>query len=120
MLRRTLIAENPWATIVSQHEGELVASHYPILLDDASEQLAIVTHVGRPDERIHDFRIAVDQQLDLVSTADPLDQPITNKHPAVRNDPELTQLRTNARACRSSQRHELRAVNNCKLLTFLF
>ena len=53
---RTLIAENPWATIVSQREGELVASHYPILLDDdAGEQLAIVTHVGRPDERIHGF-----------------------------------------------------------------
>ena len=53
---RTLITENPWATIVSQREGELVASHYPILLDDdAGEQLAIVTHVGRPDERIHGF-----------------------------------------------------------------
>src|SRR4051812_42685504 len=52
---RTLIAENPWATIVSQHEGELVASHYPILLDEASEQLAIVTHVGRPDEKVHGF-----------------------------------------------------------------
>lgn len=36
---RTLIAENPWATLVSQHGGELVASHYPILLDDTREQL---------------------------------------------------------------------------------
>ena len=52
---RRLIAENPWATIVSEHEGELVASHYPILLDESSEQLAIVTHVGRPDEQVHGF-----------------------------------------------------------------
>lgn len=50
---RRLIAENPWATIVSHAGGELVASHYPVLLDDASEDLAIVTHVGRPDEALH-------------------------------------------------------------------
>jgi transcriptional regulator len=49
---RRLIAENPWGTLVSQADG-LVASHYPILLDDASEELAILTHVGRPDEQIH-------------------------------------------------------------------
>jgi transcriptional regulator len=52
---RTLIAEHPWATIVSQSEGELVASHYPVLLDDSRERLTVVTHVGRPDERIHGF-----------------------------------------------------------------
>jgi len=52
---RTLIAENPWATLVSQHDGELVASHYPILLDDTREDLTIVTHVGRPDDRVHGF-----------------------------------------------------------------
>src|SRR5689334_9252048 len=50
---RRLIAENPWATIVSQNQGELVASHYPVLLDEESEGLAVVTHVGRPDERVH-------------------------------------------------------------------
>ena len=27
---RRLIAEHPWATIVSQNRGELVASHYPV------------------------------------------------------------------------------------------
>jgi transcriptional regulator len=52
---RDLIAENPWATIVSSHEGSLVASHYPILLDDRDAGLAIVTHVGRPDEKVHGF-----------------------------------------------------------------
>jgi transcriptional regulator len=39
---------------VSQHDGELVASHYPVLLDETDE-LAVVTHVGRPDEKIHGF-----------------------------------------------------------------
>ena len=54
---RRLITENPWATIVSHNGEELVASHYPVLLDDgaAPEQLTVVTHVGRPDERVHDL-----------------------------------------------------------------
>ena len=44
---RRLIAENPWATIVSKNAGELVAS--PGLLDDsaAADELTVVTHVGR-------------------------------------------------------------------------
>ena len=50
---RELIRENPWATLVSHHDGQIVASHYPVLLDDESEELAILTHVGRPDEVIH-------------------------------------------------------------------
>ena len=53
---RRLIAENPWATIVSTNGGELVASHYPVLLDERDDdQLAIVTHVGRPDDQVHDL-----------------------------------------------------------------
>lgn len=52
---RTLIRENPWCTLVSDNRGELIASHYPVLLDEASDELAMVTHVGRPDERIHGF-----------------------------------------------------------------
>ena len=52
---RTLIAENPWATLVSHPDGELVASHYPVLLDEASDDLAVLTHVGRPDEKLHKF-----------------------------------------------------------------
>jgi transcriptional regulator len=57
---RELIAANPWATLVSANgrlgdEGGLVASHYPILLDlDAEAQdLAVLTHLGRPDEELH-------------------------------------------------------------------
>ena len=53
---RRLIAENPWATIVSTNGGELVASHYPVLLDERDDdRLAIVTHVGRPDDQVHDL-----------------------------------------------------------------
>lgn len=50
---RRLVEENPWATLVSHSEGELVASHYPVLLDDRSDELALLTHIGRPDDRLH-------------------------------------------------------------------
>ncbi|HEX4731790.1 MAG TPA: FMN-binding negative transcriptional regulator [Solirubrobacterales bacterium] len=52
---RDLVRENPWAIIVSSNDGELVASHYPVLLDEESERLALLTHVGRPDEEVHGF-----------------------------------------------------------------
>jgi transcriptional regulator len=52
---RDLVRANPWATIVSSGEGGLVASHYPVLLDEDSEELALLTHVGRPDEEVHGF-----------------------------------------------------------------
>jgi transcriptional regulator len=50
---RRLIAENPWATLVSGKDGELVASHCPVLLDEEADGLAVVTHLGRPDDDIH-------------------------------------------------------------------
>ena len=50
-----LIAENPWATLVSHTSTGLVASHYPVILDDEAGELAILTHVGRPDEEIHEL-----------------------------------------------------------------
>jgi transcriptional regulator len=53
-LVRKLIAENPWATVVSATGAGLVASHYPVLLADGSK-LAVLMHVGRPDEQIHAF-----------------------------------------------------------------
>jgi len=52
---RALIREFPWAIIVSSHDGEMVASHYPVLLDEDSDELAVVTHVGRPDDKHHRF-----------------------------------------------------------------
>jgi transcriptional regulator len=52
---RDLVRQSPWATIVSDNAGELVASHYPILLDESAAGLVLLTHVGRPDEEAHDF-----------------------------------------------------------------
>jgi transcriptional regulator len=48
-----LIRANPWATLVSEGEDAIVASHYPILLDEEAEGLTILTHLGRPDEEVH-------------------------------------------------------------------
>ncbi|MBK5218770.1 MAG: FMN-binding negative transcriptional regulator [Thermoleophilia bacterium] len=50
---RQLIRDNPWAVLVSDNDGDLVASHYPILVDDEASELTIVTHLGRPDDQIH-------------------------------------------------------------------
>lgn len=50
---RRLIERNPWVTLVSQTEDGLVASHYAVMLEEDRDDLTIVGHVGRPDERIH-------------------------------------------------------------------
>ncbi|WP_223690344.1 FMN-binding negative transcriptional regulator [Leifsonia poae] len=52
---KRLIRENPWATIVSATADGLVASHYPVLVDESREELSLVTHVGRPDEQLHEL-----------------------------------------------------------------
>jgi transcriptional regulator len=52
---RRLIAENPWATLVSHTSHGIVASHYPVLLDDSTRDLTVLTHVGRPDEKVHEL-----------------------------------------------------------------
>jgi transcriptional regulator len=56
-LVRELIRENPWAVLVSENDGELVASHYPVLLDEVAPELAILTHLGRPDEEVHGLAV---------------------------------------------------------------
>ncbi|GAB3577417.1 FMN-binding negative transcriptional regulator [Leifsonia lichenia] len=52
---KRLIRLNPWATIVSDTAEGLVASHYPILVDETRDELSIVTHVGRPDDLLHEL-----------------------------------------------------------------
>ena len=52
---KQLIRENPWATIVSHTTEGLVASHYPVLVDEDREELSIVTHLGRPDDLVHEL-----------------------------------------------------------------
>jgi transcriptional regulator len=49
---KRLVRENPWATLVAATSAGLVASHYPVLLDEARDELSLLTHVGRPDEEI--------------------------------------------------------------------
>lgn len=49
---KRLIRENPWATIVAHTAKGLVASHYPVVLEDGDDdEISIVSHVGRPDDR---------------------------------------------------------------------
>ena len=55
---RRLIRAHPWATFVSHTAAGLVASHYPVILDEASSQgdsIVIVSHFGRPDEQLHEL-----------------------------------------------------------------
>ncbi|MBX3100199.1 MAG: FMN-binding negative transcriptional regulator [Salinibacterium sp.] len=53
---KRLVRENPWATIVSNTSNGLVASHYPVILEEtADDTISIVSHVGRPDEQLHEL-----------------------------------------------------------------
>lgn len=54
-LVRELVRANPWATLVSDAEEGIVASHYPVLLDEEAEGLTLLTHLGRPDEVVHEL-----------------------------------------------------------------
>lgn len=55
---RALVETHPWATLVSHVDGAPVASHTPLLLDDAAgandgDAISWVTHLGRADARLH-------------------------------------------------------------------
>jgi transcriptional regulator len=55
---RRLIREHPWVTLVSSTStGDLVASHYPVILDPAAAdgEIVLLGHVGRPDEQLHEL-----------------------------------------------------------------
>lgn len=52
---KRLIRRNPWATFVSNTANGLVASHYPVILDEDAEGITIVSHFGRPDETLHEL-----------------------------------------------------------------
>lgn len=53
---KRLIREHPWMTIVSATEAAgLVASHYPVLLDEDADGIVLLTHVGRPDDEVHEL-----------------------------------------------------------------
>ena len=44
-----------------------MASHHPVLLDEGGDGLAVFTHVGRPDEKLHGFsrREILDEETNL-------------------------------------------------------
>ena len=48
---KRLIRNNPWATFVANTSQGIVASHYPVLLDEETEGISILSHVGKPDDR---------------------------------------------------------------------
>jgi transcriptional regulator len=51
---RALIAAYPWATMASATPDGVVISHYPFILEESGpDELVLVSHVGRPDERQH-------------------------------------------------------------------
>lgn len=52
---KDLIRHNPWATFVSPTTKGLVASHYPILLEEDADGIVIVSHFGRPDDTEHEL-----------------------------------------------------------------
>lgn len=53
---KRLLREHPWMTIVSATDASgLVASHYPVLLDEEASGIVLLTHVGRPDELLHEL-----------------------------------------------------------------
>ncbi|RUR00965.1 FMN-binding negative transcriptional regulator [Labedella endophytica] len=56
---KALIRASPWATMISATSAGPVASHYPFILDeqdsDDPDAITLVSHVGRPDERLHEL-----------------------------------------------------------------
>ena len=51
---KRLIRHHPWATFVSPTRQGLIASHYPILVEDGDE-ISLVSHFGRPDDELHEL-----------------------------------------------------------------
>jgi transcriptional regulator len=52
---KRLVRNHPWATFVSATTAGVVASHYPVLLDEDDEGITLLSHFGRPDERNHEL-----------------------------------------------------------------
>lgn len=52
---KRLIRKNPWATFVSHTAAGLVASHYPVLLDEEQDDIVLLSHFGRPDDVTHEL-----------------------------------------------------------------
>ena len=52
---KRLIRNHPWATFVSATSTGLVASHYPVLLEESRSDITVLSHFGRPDDDLHEL-----------------------------------------------------------------
>jgi len=52
---KRLIRAHPWAAFVSPTTTGLVASHYPVLVEEDRDEISIVSHFGRPDDTLHEL-----------------------------------------------------------------
>ena len=52
---KRLVRSHPWATFVSATGAGLVASHYPVLLDEDDAGITLLSHFGRPDDELHEL-----------------------------------------------------------------
>jgi transcriptional regulator len=52
---KRLVRHHPWATFVSATSTGLVASHYPVLLDESATDITVLSHFGRPDDELHEL-----------------------------------------------------------------
>lgn len=63
---RDLVAREGFATIVSSTSAGPVASHYPVMLEGGADELVVLTHLGRPDERIHELDAAASEGREVL------------------------------------------------------
>lgn len=71
---KRLIRENPWATFVSNTSSDLLASHYPVILDEAEDDIVLLSHFGRPDDETlelgqHEMLVIIQGPHDYVSAS---------------------------------------------------
>ncbi|MGY4644924.1 FMN-binding negative transcriptional regulator [Cellulomonas sp. URHB0016] len=52
---KALVRAHPWATFVSATSHGLLASHYPVLLEEDDDEIVILSHFGRPDDELHEL-----------------------------------------------------------------
>jgi transcriptional regulator len=52
---RDLMQSSPWCTFVTATTRGMVASHYPVILDESADGIVLLSHMGRPDEEKHEL-----------------------------------------------------------------
>jgi transcriptional regulator len=52
---RDLVRRVGWGTLVTHGPSGIEASHYPFLLEEAGEDIVLLTHLGKPDDELLDL-----------------------------------------------------------------